>query len=71
MVAAKIRPHFLDEKFLGNFQKPIDILITVWYNNNVPRGEGNKDVPRKALADCSKKYVWSLRFHLARLEKIF
>jgi hypothetical protein len=40
---------FQTKKFLGNFQKPIDILIILWYNNNVPRGEGNKDVPRKAL----------------------
>jgi hypothetical protein len=40
---------FQTKKILGNFQKPIDILIILWYNNNVPRGEGNKDVPRKAL----------------------
>jgi hypothetical protein len=40
---------FQTKNFLRNFQKTIDILIIIWYNNNVPRGEGNKDVPRKAL----------------------
>jgi hypothetical protein len=37
------------KNFLRNFKKPLDKIPKVWYNNNVPRGEGNKDVPRKAL----------------------
>ena len=32
---------FQAKNFLRNFQKSIDILIIIWYNNNVPRGKGN------------------------------
>ena len=54
-----------------NFIKPIDFLRIMCYNNNVPRGEGNKDVPHKALLIVVKSVCLEFAFPPCKARKNF